>query len=340
MHPITDAERRRRRDNHAPAPTALAGTVAGDGGTLVIIDLVQLRTFAAVADEQHLTRAAERLHISQSAASTHIRAVEESLGVRLFDRTTRGLELTSAGRALMQRVRTLLQDAVALASHARELQGRTEGRLVIGAPSDPQATQVAAIVTLLRGRHPLVHVNLRQRSSMSTTLGLKTGELDAAYCLGRALDPELEYLLLTRLRYRVAGPVAWAREIAGSDWAALARLPWLGAFSSSVVSNQLMQLFAEQGLTLNEAITFDNAAIARQMVTLGAGVMLMREEYALQGEREGVLAVSPIAQLEQPLYVAYLAGRRDDPLISALLEATKTVWPGVEPVGRAHAPTP
>ena len=62
------------------------------------MDLVQLRTFVAVAEEQHLTRAADRLFISQSAASAHVRAVEESGDTKRFVRTSRSLELTQAGR--------------------------------------------------------------------------------------------------------------------------------------------------------------------------------------------------------------------------------------------------
>ena len=66
----------------------------------MLIDLVQRRTFVAVAEEQHLTRAAERLHMSQSAASAHVRAIEERLGTQLFVRTNRSLELTHAGQLL------------------------------------------------------------------------------------------------------------------------------------------------------------------------------------------------------------------------------------------------
>lgn len=293
----------------------------------MLIDLIQLRTFAAVAEEQHLTRAAERLHISQSAASVHIRAVEETLGVKLFERNARGLELTSAGRSLLARARTLLSDAAELASHARELRGQADGRLVIGAPSDPHATRVAEVIVGVRQRHPLIHVALRQRPSMSTTQELKTGELDAAFCLGHAGDAELAHHQLALLRYRVAGPAAWARELATAEWVDLARMPWLGASATSVVSNQLTKAFAQRGLSPNEVVTFDNAAIARHMVALGAGIMLMREEYALEGERNGTLSVSPIAAVDYPLYFTYLAGRDRDPLIRALLDVTRDVWP-------------
>ena len=95
------------------------------------IDLVQLRTFVAVAEQKHLTRAAERLHISQSAASAHVRAVEESLDLQLFVRTNRSLELTRVGELLLAKARALLNESAVFASYAREIRGKTEGRLVL-----------------------------------------------------------------------------------------------------------------------------------------------------------------------------------------------------------------
>ena len=65
------------------------------------MELYQLRTFAAVAEEGHLTRAAERLHLSQPAVSGHIKALEQELDVRLFERTATGMVLTEPGRQLL-----------------------------------------------------------------------------------------------------------------------------------------------------------------------------------------------------------------------------------------------
>ena len=89
----------------------------------MLIDLVQLRTFVAVAEEQHLTRAAERLHMSQSAASAHVRAIEERLGTQLFVRTNRSLELTHAGQLLARKAKALLNEEAVFTSFARELKG-------------------------------------------------------------------------------------------------------------------------------------------------------------------------------------------------------------------------
>jgi DNA-binding transcriptional LysR family regulator len=78
----------------------------------MLIDLVPLRTFVAAAEEQHLTRAAERLHISVSAASAHVRAIESMVQTQLFVRTNRNLELTRAGQLLFRKAKALLNEAM------------------------------------------------------------------------------------------------------------------------------------------------------------------------------------------------------------------------------------
>lgn len=87
------------------------------------LDLRQLRVFVAVAEELHFTRAAERLHVAQPAVSARIRELEERLGVRLLERTTRSVALTPAGVVLLDRGRALLLDAEAALAETLEAAG-------------------------------------------------------------------------------------------------------------------------------------------------------------------------------------------------------------------------
>jgi DNA-binding transcriptional LysR family regulator len=293
----------------------------------VLIDLVQLRTFVAVAEEQHLTRAAERLHISQSAASAHVRAIEESLDLQLFVHANRSLELTRAGQLLLARAKSLLGEATLLESFAREIRGKIEGHLVVASGSEPGPSRLGKMLGALRARHPLISVELRARPSSGTRQGLKTGELDVGLLLGRAVDAEFACYQLTTVRFRVAGPVAWKREIEQADWKELANLPWITPTDSSIAySSMLGQLFEERGLELNSIVQFDNAALGREALEAGMGMMLMRDEQARQGVAKGSLALSPIAHAEIPLLLAHLASRRADPLIDAFLGAATEVW--------------
>ena len=294
----------------------------------MLIDLVQLRTFVAVAEEQHLTRAAERLHISQSAASAHVRAVEESLDTQLFVRTNRSLELTRAGQLLLVKAKSVLNEATLFTSFAREIRGKIEGHLVVSSSSESTTSRIGEVVAALRRLHPLVTVDLRALPSTSTRQGLKTGELDIGLLLGRPLDAGFTYYALKDVPFRVAGPAAWKAQIETADWAELAGLPWIAPTESSMAyTAMLKELFVDRGLELNTVARFDSAALGRAMLEAGVGLMLMREEHVEQGLQQGTLAVSPIAHTHFQLFMAHLASRRNHPLIRAFLEAATDVWP-------------
>ena len=90
------------------------------------MELYQLRSFAAVAELGHLTRAAERLHVSQPALSAQIKALEDELAVVLFERGAGGMSLTAAGRQLLPEAERVIAAAQVLRSQALALQGAVE----------------------------------------------------------------------------------------------------------------------------------------------------------------------------------------------------------------------
>lgn len=302
----------------------------------MLIDLVQLRTFVAVAEEQHLTHAAERLHISQSAASAHVRAIEEHLGLQLFVRTNRSLVLTRAGQLLADRAKTLLNEEALFQSFARNLSDKIEGRLTVGTSSEP-GTRIGEVLAALRAKHPLVTVDVMARPSTGARQGLMSGELDVGVILGKPIDQGMTYYELTSVHYMVAGPVAWKDEIDAADWPQLAALPWLTPSASSAYASMLAQLFGDRGLELNTVIRFDNSAVGRTALRAGAGMMLLREDHAVQGAQEGYLAVSPLARAKIPLSIAHQSGRKDDPLIEAFLEAARVPWPRMKQTKVPHS---
>jgi len=290
------------------------------------IDLGQLKTFVTVAEEQHLTRAADRLAISQSGASAHIRALEERLGTQLFIRANRSMELTRAGELLLQKAKDLLNKEAQLASYARELTGKIEGKLSVGSSSDP-GTRIGEILAKYRANHPLVRIDVSTRPSSSARQGLKTGELDVAVLLGGALDAGCTCYTLETMNYRIAGPVEWKEKIEAAGWPELASLPWLKPGANSAYSSVLHKLFGARGLELNSVIHFDNVFLGRALLQAGAGMMLLRENHALLGEKEGYLALAPIGHSEVTLSIALQTSRKDDPLIRAFVDAASQVWP-------------
>lgn len=297
------------------------------------IDLVQLRTFVTVAEDQHLTRASERLHISQSAASGHVRALEASLQTQLFVRIHRRMELTRAGQLLQRRAKILLNEAALFTSSAREIRGQLDGTLIVRANSEPAASRIGGVICALRAKHPMVTVDLRALPALTTQQALKTGEIDAGLLLACPVDSSFSYHQLASLRFRIAGPAAWKDRIESADWAELASLPWIAPTNRSLAhAAMLAELFTDRGLELNTVVHFDSIAQARAMLLSNVGMMLLREDHALRGEQEGRLAISPLASTEWPLFVVHLTSRGEDPMIRAFLEAVNTSWPDMRSI--------
>ena len=125
------------------------------------MELYQLRSFAAVAELGHLTRAAERLHISQPAVSAQIKALEDELGVSLFERVSSGMVLTSAGRKLLPAAEKVLDAAQALRSRASALQGRGR-RDAYASARFPirEFTRVGEFLAKALETHPLLEIEI------------------------------------------------------------------------------------------------------------------------------------------------------------------------------------
>ncbi|WP_431843638.1 LysR substrate-binding domain-containing protein [Calidifontibacter indicus] len=125
------------------------------------MDLRQLRYFEAVADLRHFGRAAERLHLAQPALSQAIRRLEADLGVQLFTRTTRSVELTDAGAFFHREVGRVLADLDASVAGARNIAGGHSGLLRLGFTGTSAYTQMSRLTRLIRTVHPAVALDVQ-----------------------------------------------------------------------------------------------------------------------------------------------------------------------------------
>jgi DNA-binding transcriptional LysR family regulator len=144
------------------------------------MDLRQLHAFVAVVDAGGFARAASRVSLSQPALSRQIRALEQDLGVRLFDRIGRRVQLTSEGEDLLERSRRLLADAASLGERARALRGGVTGVLRVGATPQAMETLLAGFLPRYRRRHPGVEVRLVEDGGVRLPTRLERGDVNLA----------------------------------------------------------------------------------------------------------------------------------------------------------------
>ncbi len=192
------------------------------------VELRHLRYFIAVAEERHITRAAERLGIQQPPLSQRIKAIERELDVQLFRRKPRGVELTEAGRAFLDNARALL----AHFDHTFETTRRTargeQGRISVGVtPTSPFHPFVPRVVRAFRESYPQVFLRLEERLGHELVEQLRNEHIDVAFIRTPVADPEglvVHSLIEEPILVALPSGHALARSGSGASAVSLQRL--------------------------------------------------------------------------------------------------------------------
>ena len=290
------------------------------------MELYQLRTFAAVAELGHLTRAAERLHVSQPAVSAQIKALEDELGAPLFDRGSAGMTLTAAGSKLLPFASRVLGAASDLRNQALSLKGEIAGHLKVGTLADPRTLRLGDLLARAIERHPLLHLELRHEVTGAAFAKVRDGELDASFYYGSLEHPDVAAVPLVDFAYRIVAPAAWGDRIRHASWDELVQMPWIIAPTISTMRSLVEDLFAERGSSPVMRVEADNEAVMRSLVIAGGGVALMREDKALEAAAAGDVALWNKIRLETTLKFVHQKQREHDPEIRALLDVLHQIW--------------
>jgi DNA-binding transcriptional LysR family regulator len=290
------------------------------------MELYQLRSFAAVAELGHLTRAADKLHISQPALSAQIKALEDELGVPLFERTPTGMVLTPAGQRLLPEAEKVIAAAMSLRSQANAYRGEAGGRARVGTLADPEFLRLSDFLARAIERYPLVEIELHHEVSGAAFAKVRDGELDAAFYYGSLAHPQVAALPLRDVGYRVVAPVAWRDRVAAADWDAIAALPWIVTPTISTHSALAHDLFQTHGVAPAKVIEADNEFVISSLVIAGLGVALMREDLAVEAAAAGSVCLWRDVRAATTLSFLHLRERSDDPVVRALTDVVRHVW--------------
>jgi DNA-binding transcriptional LysR family regulator len=293
------------------------------------IELYQLRSFLAVAEARHLTRAAEALHLSQPAVSSHVKALEESLGLRLFERGPAGMKLTAAGARLVAEARGVRAAVQRLQQVAGSLRGEVAGNLRIGTVSDPSFIRVGELLNTLLRHHPMLHLQLSNEVSGEALDLVRRGMLDASFYFGELTDRRIAGIELAKMRYRVVAPASWRDRVIGAEWDAIVKLPWILTPEVSTHRQMLHRLFDSHGVEPAEVVEADQEALIESLVVSGVGLSLMLEHAALDREAAGEICLwddGENSELTSTLWFIRSTERLDDPLIMAIEAALQRVW--------------
>lgn len=282
------------------------------------MDLHQLKTFVAVAREGSITRAAEVVHLSQPAVSAHVKEIEETLGLLLFERTSRGMGLTADGRRLLARAEQTLAAHQALMEEAARGKGALAGRLRLGVGSTSSHEALGRLLTTMSERFPQVEVTLRHARSAEILAGLRSDAFDAGlYNEGGEADPDLAIIELARFKVLLAAARGQVDPSKPLDWQALAGAAWIYPPAAACCGRAAEAFFQAHRIRPARVIGVDTQEMIRTLVASGLGIGLLHADTAEAARRAGEVVLLCEAAAPVRVLFARLASRAQDPVLSA-----------------------
>ncbi|CAL9305729.1 LysR family transcriptional regulator [Streptomyces sp. SudanB52_2052] len=291
------------------------------------MELRQLEYFVAVAEERNFTRAAERVHISQSGVSAQIRQLERELGAELFDRSARTATLTAAGRAALDHARAALAAAGAVEQAVGEVTDLIRGRLGVGMVIGCTLTPLFDALSAFHRAHPGVELSLLEDNSDRLVEAVRDGTVDLAL-VGTAGTPEgLESLTVISERLVAAvpagHPLARQRRVLLGD---LADHPLVCMPPGTGLRTVFDRACAAQGLRPVIALQASAADAVADLAARGLGVAVLSE--SMTAGYRGHLVARTIDDVTTPALLALVWRSSHGPAVRELLAHSRRAFVG------------
>ena len=308
----------------------------------LVMELRQLEYFVAVAEEANFTRAAERVHISQSGVSAQIQQLERDLGATLIDRSGRSATLTAAGAAALEHARAALASADAVRQAVDEVSGLIRGRLVVGMVTACTVTGLFDALAAFRVAHPGVEITLIEDNSDRLIERVRAGAADLALIGTAGAPPDgLDALPIVSERLIAAvpasNPLAKRRRVTLND---ISAYPIVSMPQGTGIRTVFDQACAAKGIRPNIALQASAAAAIKDLAIRGLGVAILSESMvADHGEQLRALVLDDI---KTPALLALIWRTTTSPALRELLKLSREAFnpqpPQMLPNGRRAAP--
>jgi DNA-binding transcriptional LysR family regulator len=290
------------------------------------MELRQLEYFVAVAEEANFTRAAERVHISQSGVSAQIQQLERDLGATLIDRSGRTATLTTAGAAALEHARAALASADAVRQAVDEVSGLIRGRLVVGMVTACTITGLFDALAAFRLAHPGIEITLIEDNSAKLIESVRTGAADLALIGTAGTAPDgLEALPI--ISERLVAAVPTGHPLAKRRRATLADIsayPIVSMPAGTGIRTVFDQACAAKGIQPNIALQASAAAAIADLAIRGLGIAILSESMVANHDER--LKALPLDDIKTPALLALIWRTPNSPALRELLKHTRRAF--------------
>ena len=259
-------------------------------------DLVTLNLVLAIAETRNITRAAEREHLALAAASKRLKDLETRLGVPLFERRARGVEITEAGRAMVRHIRSLNASLHALESEVVEFTRGIKGHLRIAANAGAIAECLPADLAAFSREHPQIRISLEDLTSAEVQVAVAEGRADVGVFAPSVADPRLATWPYREGELAVVLPRGHVLASKGEAlrFEMLLDFDIVGLHIGASVHELMLQRALERGRTLNARLQVRGFDAIAQLVDAGLGVAVLPAAVAHRFAKLFAIEVRPL----------------------------------------------
>lgn len=244
------------------------------------MELYQLTSFVEVIHTENLTKASDNLHISQSALSSQIRMLEDDLGVKLFERTPRGMKVTEEGRVLHSHAMEVLSATQSMLLKAHELNGRQFGTVKIGLNTDGSFLKVSTLSRNLRKGFPDADFVFVSSQTIRTPEMLRQGLIDIGFFFGECSDTSIHSEYLDTFSIRIVVPNQLLSPGSNLSWEKAACLPWIWSVSDCPYYRIVQTELDRHGLQPLKVVDAMDESVICELVLDNQGLAILREDQA------------------------------------------------------------
>ena len=280
------------------------------------MDLNQLKSFVAVAHQQNLTQAAETLHLSQPAVSAQIKALEKNLDIQLFERNAQGMNLTNAGKILLPKAETMLQQMHQLDVFAQSIKDEFHLQSKIGIIQMLPSWYLTECVTFLKQHYPHIHQNFSLGLSGIILNKVKQREFTGGFFVGDNPYRNVHSIDIMPLKFEVVMAKTWMGQFENHRLA-MQHLPWVSLSAFSALTRFTQKIWRQWKVNPTTALQCDDMYALLHLVQAGHGVALLPSHYLDVHACDESLVRLPEVQLTEMLSFVYAIDFDQDPIIEA-----------------------